>query len=626
MKEKEENTSSLLKHVLSLECQSQQCEDGQHNQELSGSFHQQEDVLSCCKKKQRRQQKKSVLHSTPEFQVTNNEMISIDKENTSSDNALPTSPNSKVSIIKILHPDSTSKEKDLLPFWIESKKDVYKQLSWLQKIDWQGSDTNSSSGYVASTERKSWFWTTTITHLPKNSEKTCCPLFKFTVANGMDGEDIPKKRKTVANKSKKDVSKLKVKKTIKKGLKNKSSTAPKEEKEKNVIVKCMKLRLYPNKQQKEMLNKWAGCSRFTYNKVLQTLNQPRNTLRNWMVLRNRYVTARTRNATINTYFHDKPWLLDTPKSIRLEAVKECCKNRKACFSNIMNGNVKSFFMEYKSKRKEQKKGWTIGIEKNNVIRENDQLFIFPSTFGEIRYASTKQLHKLINGKHPSCDPKIQKDRYGDYYMLLPLKVKISKPCIKEHNNVVSVDRGVKIFATLYDPKGVGCFYGKNIDVQFLSMLEALDDMISERDRFDGPKQEKKKMDGKIKNLRKRIMNCKKELHHQFNNFITKNYTLIICPKLDTQKLSLKERRTLRTKTVRSMLNLGHCGQHEKLIHKCKERNVEMISPSEAYTSKTCPMCGQRKDCTSNRMKVCDCGYKAERDLNGALNILLRSIE
>jgi putative transposase len=390
----------------------------------------------------------------------------------------------------------------------------------------------------------------------------------------------------------------------------------------------MKLRLYPNKEQKEMLNKWAGCSRFTYNKVLETLNKPKNTLRNWMVLRNRYVTAKTRNATINTFFNDKQWLLDTPKTIRLEAVKECCKNRKSCFSNIMNGNVKSFFMEYKSKRKEQKKGWTLGVEKINVIRENDELLIFSSTFGAIRYASTKQLHKLINGKHPICDPKIQKDRYGDYYMLLPLKVKIDPVPVlkKEHSNVVSVDRGVKIFATLYDPKGDACFYGKNVDVQFMNMLEALDDKISERDRFNGAKQRKKKMNEAIKKLQKRIMNCKKELHHQFNNFITKKYTLIICPKLDTQKLSLKERRTLRTKTVRSMLNLGHCCQHDKLIHKCKERNIEMISPSEAYTSKTCPMCGQRKDCTSNRMKVCDCGYKAERDLNGALNILLRSIE
>ena len=392
------------------------------------------------------------------------------------------------------------------------------------------------------------------------------------------------------------------------------------------IVKTFKLRIYPTSAQKVALNQWVGASRFTYNQALSAVNNTTNTLRGWMTLRNRFVTAKTNDGRVNTFFNNKPWLSETPKSVRLQAVKEVCQNRKSCFTNKKNGNIEKFNIQYKSKKKEKQNGWSIGIEKNNVMRKEDKLFIFPRILGEMRISSKKQLKKLIPGDKPCCDPRIQRNRYGEYYLLASIKQNRLKENKKESENIVSIDRGVKIFATCYDPRGKAIMYGKDVDKQFLDMLETLDDLISTRDVLPRKDKTRQKLDRRICSLRKKIMNCKNELHNQFNNFVTKHYTMIICPKLDTQKLSLKERRQLRTKTVRSMLNLGHCNAHNKLIDKCRERGVEMLSPSEAYTSKTCPSCGDVKQCTNSRLKVCQkCNYIAERDLNGALNILLRSL-
>ncbi len=619
----EEKEDTFLSEMLvdTMECPNQRFVDGPKKEELNGSLPLLEEDSSSCQAKTKQKTKRSF--STQECQVPNNETTLNDNKNTLTKNVLSNSKSIAKHTIMISHPDSISNEEALLPFWKESKKETYTRLSWLQKIDWLGLDTNSSNGYVSNTEQKSWFWNTTITHLPKNSEKTCYPSFRFIVVNGMDKEGTNKKSK------KAKTQKIPPQKVIKKSKKmkkkqNKSETLDNDDD--SSIVKCFKLKIYPTMEQKIMLNQWAGSSRFTYNKVLHTLNNPKNTMKDWMRLRNRFVTSKTRKGTTNTFFSDKAWLLKTPKSIRLESVKEVCKNRKSCFKNIENGNIDSFNIRFKTKRREKQNGWTIGLEKNNVVRKENNLFIFPNILGEIRYASTKQLRKLIPNSKPECDPKIQKDRYGDYYLILSRKLKVKKDNRNEYDSVVSVDRGVKIFAACYDPKGTACLYGKDVDKVLLDMLEELDELISLRDKITDNVNYRRRIDLRIRRKRRRIMNYKKELHNQFNNYLTKNYSLILCPKLDTQKLTLKERRTLKTKTVRAMLNLGHCSAHDKLIEKCKERNVTMLSPSEAYTTKTCPCCGKQKACTNERIRICySCNYRAERDLNGALNILLRSI-
>jgi len=57
-----------------------------------------------------------------------------------------------------------------------------------------------------------------------------------------------------------------------------------------------------------------------------------------------------------------------------------------------------------------------------------------------------------------------------------------------------------------------------------------------------------------------------------------------------------------------------------LTYKLKNKDVELVQISEAYTSQTCPKCGNRYKPT-NRNYVCkSCGYEQHRDIVGAMNI------
>lgn len=57
-----------------------------------------------------------------------------------------------------------------------------------------------------------------------------------------------------------------------------------------------------------------------------------------------------------------------------------------------------------------------------------------------------------------------------------------------------------------------------------------------------------------------------------------------------------------------------------LEYKLKLKGISLKKISEAYSTQTCPVCGQRHK-PNGRNYRCSCGYTAHRDIHGAINIL-----
>ena len=139
------------------------------------------------------------------------------------------------------------------------------------------------------------------------------------------------------------------------------------------------------------------------------------------------MTVKNRKGIKNNFFYDKKWLIDTPKSIRLNAVKEATKNWKSGCTNVRNGNIKFFDLRTKTKKHEKANGWCMGLEKVNVKKIDNELRIFPKTLGKMKYGKGKkgnksnQLNKLIISDKPQKDCKLQKDKFGDYYLVLTIE-------------------------------------------------------------------------------------------------------------------------------------------------------------------------------------------------------------
>lgn len=70
---------------------------------------------------------------------------------------------------------------------------------------------------------------------------------------------------------------------------------------------------------------------------------------------------------------------------------------------------------------------------------------------------------------------------------------------------------------------------------------------------------------------------------------------------------------------------SHYKFRQHLLNKGKEYGCEILVRGEEYTSKTCTRCGTISDNYIKREKICNCGYKIDRDINGSRNILIKNI-
>jgi transposase len=366
------------------------------------------------------------------------------------------------------------------------------------------------------------------------------------------------------------------------------------------------------------LNKWAGCSRFLYNKTIGLLTSPTNTEKNINYIKKRFTSVKYRDSKkLNTFFFNKPWLETCPATVRKESIFEAESNLKSCYSNLKSKNIKHFEAPFKTKHKEKTKGWTISIEKQYIHKDDNQLSILD--LETLKYHGIKQLQKLIPNNRPDNDCKIQKDAYGDYYLIIPYERKIKNPPIIS-KNPVSIDPGVRKFLTTFAPNSKESFImGNRSNTELMSILIALDKLYASYAKIKD-----KKVKEKINRLRKRLCNLKIEIRNQCANFLSKRYDLILMPKLDVKQLILKANRRLKTKTVRQMLSAGHSGFFKFLKEKCEENGCQFLHVREEYTSQTCPCCGCLNKC--NEIYKCrKCDYFQDRDLTGALNIMLKAI-
>lgn len=64
---------------------------------------------------------------------------------------------------------------------------------------------------------------------------------------------------------------------------------------------------------------------------------------------------------------------------------------------------------------------------------------------------------------------------------------------------------------------------------------------------------------------------------------------------------------------------------DMLKEKCEKFNIKIYEISEAYTSQTCPNCGNRYKPTGRNYICKECGFKMHRDVVGAYNILSKYI-
>ena len=127
-------------------------------------------------------------------------------------------------------------------------------------------------------------------------------------------------------------------------------------------------------------------------------------------------------------------------------------------------------------------------------------------------------------------------------------------------------------------------------------------------------------------MRQRIVNLVDELHWQTARWLTSNYKVILLPTFETQDMTRRAGRKIRSKTARMMLSFRHYEFKRRLRWKAWQRGTLVLDVNEAYTSKTRSWDGTIKSNLGGATVIKDGnGFGMDRDVNGARGIFLRAL-
>ena len=319
--------------------------------------------------------------------------------------------------------------------------------------------------------------------------------------------------------------------------------------------------------------------------------------------------------------NDDKWMRKIPFDTRQLAVKNLIGMCKSAQSNQRNGNIKSFNLNYLTKKGSNqvfyvnKKAFNF---KNTKTKKGYYLFInkmkSPLRF---RTKMTKWMKRNIS--RSDGDFPIIKDSSNRYYLCMIVKRKSNEP--KDRNPIVALDPGVRTFQTYYSENECGKI-GDGFDKKIKPLFKKLDQLKSVYDKHKS--KTRYAMKRRCALLRTKVTNKVRDMHWKAANFLTSKYKVVLIPSFQTQRISKKSDNKWLN---RYMMQLSHFSFRERLIHKASLNGCNVIVCGEPWTSKTCGRCGNiDRDLGNKKTYSCEkCGLIIDRDVNGARNILIRSL-
>ena len=131
----------------------------------------------------------------------------------------------------------------------------------------------------------------------------------------------------------------------------------------------------------------------------------------------------------------------------------------------------------------------------------------------------------------------------------------------------------------------------------------------------------------VKIHRQRIVNLVDELHWQTARWLTSHYRVILLPAFETQDMTARAGRKIRSKMARMMLSFRHYEFKRRLRWKAWQRGALVIEVNEAYTSRTRSWDGTVDARLGGGKVIRDqTGFGMDRDVNGARRRIPRALE
>lgn len=366
-------------------------------------------------------------------------------------------------------------------------------------------------------------------------------------------------------------------------------------------IRAKAIILYPTEVQKNILLEWNEIYRQMYNLTNKFINNielinGKRKIPSYITLRKELVLNINLKTSIDRY--------KFPIHSLTEAIKDCLKAYKSAFANLRNKNIPRFRIRNKRKLCSQT---TICLE-SGYFSKNKNAFCV-NALGLMK--SSQPIKNITKDCRLTYN-----SRNNRFTLMVPYDKSIELTC--ERYNICSLDPGMRTFQTVYTPAG-NCYEICNSETS--PQITKLIARIHKKD-LGNPSGHK----AHINRLRIKLRNKIDDLHWKSARFLLKTFKVVVIGNLSTQAIVSNDLQ-LRSETKDYCHALSHFTFRQRLLSKGEELGCKVVVQDESYTSKTCGGCGELNNTLgSSKDFSCEsCEYACDRDVNGARNILLKSM-
>ncbi len=372
---------------------------------------------------------------------------------------------------------------------------------------------------------------------------------------------------------------------------------------------AIKIRIYPNKEQKEFFSKNFGCCRFVYNKMIE---ERRGIYQIYKVDEDRLHKHKCR--TEKQYKQLYPFLKVADSNSLQQARRHLQTAYKNFFRNIKdrkNKKTKIYVGYPKFKSKCKKQSYTTCITNNNIkIDWNKRLLKLPKLKQWVKFNDNRIIDAAIRSV------TISKTKSEQYFASLLFTANIQT---KEPKRIISEDKIIAFDMSLKD-----FLVNKNFKFANPKFYRTSLNKLKRKHRALSRKKEGSENRAKARlvlaNQYRKIYNQKNYWTHKITHSLSITYDAIILEDLNIEGMKKFNKGYAKSVTLDFSWNQFK----SYLEYKCKREQNHLVLVDRYFpSSKLCSNCGYKN--TELQLKdrewICpECNTHHDRDINASINL------